>query len=251
MRMICLLIWLLPFATFAQSVFELSEEELNPEPEDALTRRREQYLRNESMIYDLDTGYGVRDQRRYTGSDRNRLSFAGHLNGDYERITDILGVDFSYQRRSTRYHQAWWGMQFFAHNTFFNTISMNPQRGSESQFQRPRNVQNTLWGIGPGAGYRFKLLLDFFETENVFESVDVYLNFLELNESYTQRLYRGYGLSTNYGIHKRVNTNFFWGGKFSYNIGSVARPAIESESRGQRSLTLGWMSYALEFGFFY
>lgn len=248
-----LLLLLLPLNVYAD-LFDLSEEELNPEAEEILIKKPEKYLRHESMIYDFNTDIGIKDQRRYTGTDRNRLSIAGHINGNYEQVSDLLGGEITYMRRSTRYHQIWFGAQFFQHNTYFDAITQNVRTGgpnSEGSFNRPGDVKNTVMAAGLGVGYRFKLLLDFFNTEDVFESVDVFLNGIQLNETFIDQKYRGLGLTTNYGIHKRASTNYFYGGKISYNVASVTREAIGQESRSERSLSLGWLSFALEMGFFF
>jgi hypothetical protein len=77
------------------------------------------------------------------------------------------------------------------------------------------------------------------------------VNGVQLNESFIDREYRGYGLTANYGIHKRTSTSFFWGGKMSYNFASVTRRPIVNEPRKDRSLTLGWLSFAFELGIFF
>lgn len=240
---------------FAADPFELTEDELNPESQEVLIKKPEKYLRHESMIYDLNTNLGIKDQRRFTGGDRNRFSLAGHVSGDYEHLRDILGIEANYMRRSTRYHQMWYGAQIFRHKTYFDAISQNQtasaQTGSEGSFQRPGNVDNNVLGIGLGVGYRFKLLLDFYPTEDVFESVDVFVNAIQLDETFIDETYKGYGLSANYGIHKRTSTSYFYGGKFSYNVASVTRSAIAGEKKPDRSLSLGWLSFAFELGFFY
>lgn len=253
--MTILLFLLLPITSFA-GIFDLTEEDLNPEAEEVLIKKPEKYLRDESMIYDLNTDLGIKDQRQYTGSDRNRFSIAGHMNGNYEHPNEILGGELSYMRRSTRYNQIWWGAQFFQHTAYFDAITQNRKTtsgniNSEANFQRPGNVKNTIMAAGLGVGYRFKLLLEFFPTEDTFESVDVFVNGLELNEKFIKQKYRGYGLTTNYGIHKRSSTSFFYGGKLSYNIASVTRKALGDEKKSDRSLSLGWLSVALELGFFY
>lgn len=249
-----LLLLLLPLNVYA-NLFDLSEEELNPESEEVLIKRPEKYLRNESMIYDFNNDLGIKDQRRFTGTDRNRFSVAGHISGNYEQVSDILGGEVAYMRRSSRYHQMWYGAQFFQHNTFFDAITQNVRSSttpnSEGSFSRPGDVKNTVMALGLGAGYRFKLLLDFFETDDVFENVDVFFNALQLNETFIDQKYRGFGLTANYGIHKRSSTSFFYGGKISYNVASVTRDAIGTESRSERSLALGWLSLALEMGFFF
>lgn len=249
-----LLLLLLPLTTYA-GLFDLPESETDPESEEVLIKKPEKYLRNESMIYDLNTNLGIKDQRQYTGSDRNRFSLAAHLSGDYEHFTDILGLEVNMMRRSTRYNQFWYGAQFFQHKTYFDAItqnhSANATPGSEGSFQRPGNVKNNVLGLGLGVGYRFKLLMDFYPTEDVFETVDVFVNAIQLDESFIDETYRGYGLSANYGLHKRSSTSFVYGGKFSYNVASVTRPKRENEKKTDRSLALGWLSLAFEIGWFY
>lgn len=249
-----LILLLLPLNLYA-GPFDLSEEELNPDAEEILIKKPEKYLRHESMIYDLNTDLGIKDQRRFTGTDKNRFSIAGHISGDYEHLNDMLGGEIAYMRRSSRYSQMWWGVQFFQQQTYFNAITSNRTSGSnvnaESNYIRPSDAKNTVMAAGLGVGYRFKLLLDFFETENMFESIDVFVNGLQLDESFIDQKYTGYGLTTNYGLHKRSSTSFFYGGKLSYNAATVTRDAIGDEKKSDRSLALGWLSVAFELGFFY
>ena len=244
-------------AAFAVDPFELPEEDIEPETQEILIKKPEKYLRNESMIYDFNTDLGINDQRKYTGTDRNKLSLSGHVSSDYEHVSNILGYDLNYMRRTTNYNQIWYGFQFFQHKSYFDAITQNQPANAgdnvndESQTQRPNNVKTNLLGTGLGVGYRFKLLMEFFQTEDVFESIDVFTNYIFMDDSYTRRHYKGYGLTTNYGIHKRSGSSFFYGGKFSYNMASVTRNKIGTESKSDRSFTLGWLSVAFEMGFFY
>lgn len=249
-----LLLILMPLNLFA-SVFDISEDELNPPAEEILIKKPEKYLRDESMIYDFNSNLGIKDQRRFTGTDKNRFSIAGHVSGDYEHFNNVLGAELTYMRKSSRYNQIWWGVQFFQHKTYFDAITQNHKTGTnpnaEVNYNRPGGVKNTVMAAGLGVGYRFKLLLDFLETEDWFESIDVFVNGMQLDETFIQKKYRGYGLTTNYGLHKRSSTSYFYGGKVSYNLASVTREAIGDEKKSERSLTLGWLSLAFELGFFY
>lgn len=241
---------------FAQDFLETPEQDLTPSTEEVLLKKPEKYQRNESMVYDLNPELGIKDQRRYTGLDNHRVSLAGHLSSDYEHFTDILGADFTYMHRSTRYNRIWYGLQIFQHQTYFDAITKNNTKTStnpsaDSNIIRPGNVKNGVTAAGLGVGYRFKLLLEFVDAENWFENVDVYINALELNETYIKEKYRGYGLTTNYGLHKRVSAHYFYGAKFSYNIASVTRDALNKEKPAERTFALGWLSAALEIGFFY
>lgn len=250
-----LLLLLIPVHVFAAGLFDLTEEEQNPEAENILIKKPEKYQRHESMIYDFNTNLGIKDQRRYTGQDRNRFSIAGHISGDYEHFNDLLGAEATYMRRSTRYNQFWYGAQFFAHNTYFDAITQNHNTGTnpnaESQYQRPGGSKAKVMAGGLGVGYRFKLLLEFLPTEDWFENIDVFANYVQMDDSYIDQKYTGWGLTTNYGIHKRASTSFFYGGKLSYNLASVTREAIGNESKSDRSFALGWLSLAVELGFFY
>lgn len=236
-------------SAFAQDPFELSEEELNPSTEEILIKRPEKYLRDESVIYDLNTDRGIKDQRKYTGEDRNRLSFAGHLSGNYEHLQNILGGEVAFMRRSTSYSQFWYGAQFFNHRSRFDAVA-EPQEDEATN--RPGHAPNTIMAAGLGMGYRFKLMLDFFRTEDVFESVHVFANYVRLNESFIEQVYQGWGMTANYGIHKRSSTNFFYGGKLSYNLAPVRRAALPDDlGRRSREMTLAWLSVAFEIGWFY
>lgn len=253
------LIFILLFSQFALAAgpFDLNEEELNPDTEEVLIKKPEKYLRNESMIYDFDTDLGIKDQRKYTGTDSNKMAIAGYVSSDYEHFNDNLGVEFNYMHRSDSYSQFWYGFQVFQNRTYFDAITQNHEKeagddvNADSQFQRPTDVKNTVLAGGLGAGYRFKLLMDFFPTEDVFESVDVFVNYVTLDETYIGKKYQGYGLTTTYGIHKRLNTTYFWGGKFAYNLASVTREAIGDESKSERTFALAWLTLGLELGFFF
>lgn len=249
-----LLLLLLPLNVFAD-VLKPSAEELNPEAEEILINKPEKYLRNQSMIYDFNSDLGIKDQRRYTGTDKNRFSMAGHLYGNYEQLGDLLGGEAVYMRKSTSYNEIWYGLQLFRHTTIFSAITQNHTEGSDANaevnFQRENTSEATVTGLGAGVGYRFRFLADAINRDDIFETVDVFLNAIQMNDSFIDETYQGYGLTTNYGIHKRSSTRFFYGGKISYNIASVTRPAIGTESKSDRSLTLGWLSLAFELGFYY
>ncbi len=252
-----LLLALFSHTLLAADPFELTDEEKNPETEEILIKKPEKYLRHDSMIYDLNTDLGIKDQRKYTGTDGNRISLAGHISADYEHFNDMLGVDFNYMHRSSKYNQMWYGLQLFQQKTMFDAITQNQDvkagddANDESQFQRPSGTKANVFGAGVGLGYRFKLLMEFFPTEDVFENIDVFANFITMDEKFINRKYNGYGLTTNYGIHKRSSTNFFYGGKLSYNLASVTRKPIGDEGKSDRSFALGWLSLGLELGFFF
>lgn len=257
MKILFLLLGLTTLPVFAQSALDLTDAEKDPTAEDILLKKPEKYLRDESMIYNFDSTLGIKDQRQWTGQDKNRISLAGHVSFDYEHLTETQGLDFTYMRRASNYSQFWYGFQIFRNQTRFDAVTQNPtatsasNANSDAKRARPNDAKEAILAGGLGVGYRFKLLLDFFETENVFESVDVFANYVQMEDNFLSETYTGYGMTANYGIHKRSGTSFFYGMKFAYNLASVTRPKIGDEKRHERSLTLGWGTLALEIGSFF
>lgn len=246
---------LLPTSLLA-SPLEPTYEELNPSTEDILIRKKEKYLREESMIYNFNSSLGIKDQRQYTGSDKNRLSLAGHINANYEHFQNLIGGEVTYMRRTDSFSRIWYGGQVFTVQANFDSITQTPRTQStsptaESNLIRTGDAKNSLMAFGLGAGYRFKFFFDLFQAEDWFENVDVFVNALQMSDKLVKKNYVGPGFTASYGFHKRSGTSFFYGGKFSYNIGSVTRPALGDETKKERSLTLGWASLALEMGFFF
>lgn len=250
-----LILLFIPFMALA-SPLDPSYEDLNPTTEDILIRKKEKYQREESMIYNFNSSLGIKDQRHYTGTDKNRIAFAGHLAADYEHFQNILGGEFSYMRRTDSFSRIWYGGQVFTHTAAFDAITQRPTKVStsptaESNLIRTGDAKNTLLGLGLGAGYRFKFFFDMFQAEDWFETIDVFVNNVQMSDKLVKKNYAGWGLTTNYGFHKRSGTSFFYGGKISYNLASVTRPVLGDETKKERSLSLGWTSLAFEFGFFF
>ena len=228
-----------------EEAFELDPDELNPSDEDVARRKPERYQWDESLIAPLNSSLGIRDTKRYTGKDRNKLSAAFHLNGQYEHLQRLQAFEFTWLRRSDAWHKLWWGATYRRATTEWREITSDNKSAGEAAFDRPGDVEQTINTLGLGFGYRFKLLLDFFKTEDTFESVQVFGTYNTLAEGHTGDNYKGYGMTADYGLHKRTRTSFFYGGKFTYNISWVEGPEKD------RTLSLGWYTFALEAGFFF
>ncbi len=225
-----------------EEAFELNDDEKDPSGEDIQLRRKEKYQWDESLVYQLNSDLGIRDQRRYTGLDRNRLSIGLHVNGQYEYPQDLLGVEVTWLRRLDNWSKLWVGGTFRHHKTQWEVITQNRSTGAEAALRRPSDVKQDITSVGLGAGYRFKLFLDFLRTQDVFEQVQAYATYNILNETFSGSRYQGPGLTAEYSLHKRTRTSFFYGGKFGYNLAWV-------EFDDERDLSLGWYTFALETGF--
>ncbi len=222
----------------------LGDEEVQPSDSDVLKNYKEKYQRDESMVDPISSTTGVRDMRRYSGLDRNKISMAFHLNGQYESLSGLQGFDGSYMRRVDNWSKLWIGGTVRASNADFSEITKNKSSGPEASFQRPPNANQTIVGVGLGVAYRLKLFLDFLPMQDVFEYVHVYGMYNTLKDEFSSKSYTGYGLTTEYSIHKRSRTSFFYGGKFTHNISWV-------EQERNSNFSLGWYTFALEAGFIF
>jgi len=222
----------------------LDDEEEKPSDRDVLQTYKEKYQRDESMVDPISTTTGVRDMRRYSGLDRNKLSLAFHLNGQYESISGLQGFEASYLRRVDNWSKLWIGATVRATSVDFAEITKNKSSGPEAAFQRPPNATQSIIGAGFGVAYRLKLFLDFFPTEDVFEYVQVFGMYNTLKDEFSSKNYNGYGLTTEYSLHKRSRSSFFYGAKFTHNMSWV-------EEERNSNFSLGWYTFALEAGFIF
>jgi hypothetical protein len=257
--LIAAMCWLLPHSYAAyedpSDAFRLTPEEAKPSGDDLLFRRKEKFNRDEKMVQELDDELGIRDNRRWTGEDRNRLSGAFHLNGQYEFYQELQTFELTWMRRVENWSKLWWGATYRRTTAGFGNVAQNRtgtgNPNGEGAFVRPKDAKQTINAAGLGVGYRLRLLTDLVDTENTFETVNVWGTYTTLAESFIGENYSGWGMSADYGLHRRVRSSFFWGGKFTYNIAWVERGKRGTESAQDRSLSLGWFSLALEAGFFF
>lgn len=221
---------------------------------DELLEKKEVTLQDDSIIYDMNSDTGIKDKSHYTGRDNYKLSgnYLGHF--ELNKFTDISSFDFNF---SKRFSEVW--VETFISKTAatFKAISenkqlnINAQTTSEARWIRPDDAKQSLISMGVGIGYRFKMIYQFIETNDVYETITAYVSRHLLDESFRGDDYNGYGLRADYGIHKRSSTSFFYGAKASYNFGWVKRHLADGESDTDGTLSLSWLSLGVEAGYYY
>jgi hypothetical protein len=234
--------------------YENSSEVYQENANETERKHKEIYLKNESLLSDTDTNLGTIGDEKYTGNDRNRLSFAYHFSTDYQNFTKLMSIDIQYLYRLKHYQDLWIGFQYKNVSAQFDAMASNHTENSssfskgEDKYQRGSEEQSShLWGAG--IGHRFKFLP--IEHNRLFESVNLFLNYHQHQDSFTTFDYTGYGFNVDYAINYRIKTNFFIGGKLSYHLAEISREAQGDESVQRRSLLLSWTSLAFEMGYFY
>ena len=216
---------------------------------------KEIYLEKESMLRDKLDDSGMLGDLYYTASDKGRLSLAYHVSHDYEKLSKLQAIDFQILRRMNSYQDQWWGIQIKRVVGKFNAMaeeveaSSNHPNANSLDLRLDSDQSMTIFGLG--LGYRFNILKDFFKSDRVFEQIMAYGNYIYHLDGSSDTKYQGYGLSAEYGIHKRITKVFLIGTKLSYSIASLTRPAESDEDKLDRSLVLKWTSIGLEIGYLF
>lgn len=229
---------------------KISNEKFNSE--------RHKYLANEKMIGDFDEKLGIIGDAHYSGLDKSRLSFSYHFSHDFNDFGQVSSIEGQFYRKLSKFDDMWWALQLERTTADFAAITQNRKKNSgssensEENIQRGNDDKQTLMMLGLGMSYRFRLMLDIIPTDkNYFETCSVFFNYVTHNDSSIKKEYKGYGLTMEYGVHNRVGTSFFYGGKLSYNITSTVRQQLGNESYEDRTLTTGWADLAFELGYYY
>ena len=227
-------------------------EKLTPQQ---IQNNQEVLLEKDSLLRDMDETSGVSGNYYYTKNDQGRLSFAYHVSHDYEKLNKLQAIDFQVLKKVKSFKEHWWGLRINRvigkYNTFADELKVSTGHPDADANSKRYDAEQSMTILGVGFGYRFKILQDFLNSDRIFETLMAYGNFIYHLDSSTETQYRGYGVSMDYGIHKRIGDSFFAGGKLSYNLASLERPKKTDEDKLDRSLVFRWTSLAFEFGYFY
>lgn len=238
----------------SRQILYQDEENYKKMSNDQILDKKDVTLQDESIIYDMNKETGIKDKSHYTG--RDDYKFSGNYLGHWElnKFTEISSFDVHFSKRFDDF----WVETFLSRTAAtFKAISENKTSNvgaistSEARFQRPAEAKELLLSGGVGVGYRFKMIYQFIETSDVFETITAYLVRHMLDESYRSENYNGYGVRADYGIHKRTSTSFFYGGRLSYNFGMVKRRLADQESDSEGSLALSWLAFGFEAGYYF
>lgn len=213
-------------------------------------------LADDSMIKDYDYELGEGKDYFSTAKDSLRFSIFGGTSYQF-KTSEQLDIDIQVLKRLSGTNDGWLALQYKKVQATYDYIAdpvessdlvIDPD--SDANFNRDGKIQNiTMFGIG--YSHRFKFLQELINSNKVFETSSVYLNYVTSNDETTKRDYSGYGLTADFGVHKRASKSFFYGAKLSYNLASVVREQIGSEAEKDRSLVYGWLTIGLELGYFF
>lgn len=210
------------------------------------------FLYENSVLYE-ETADELYADDYYTGKDNNRFFMTYQFSSDYEEQGALTSLEFGYQRKMKNFKDTWLTMTLKRTVAEYDEVANemtssgtnadgNTQRFSEKQ---------TFTTVGGGVGYRFRALSDLVQSDRFFETCHALLTYSSHLDNATGKEYNGFGLNTDYGLHYRSSSSFYYGGKLSHNILPMVREPIDDEKRQQRSIVFGWTSIGFEIGYFY
>lgn len=255
MKNILLIISIMLSFKFTYASVERDREVLltPPNPEGVTSSQMNEYPEiynfSDSTLQERDSDTGNYSDSYYTATDQSRFSASISLSQDYEDPSKVYTLDLIYLNKfDNDYEQLWWGIQLKRTTAKHSAIAEDSK--TADSISRDQNLQ--LFSIiGAGVGHRFKTLAHVFNTDRLFETVNVYANYVFHQDNTDSVKYQGYGYTAEYGLHYRSSSSLFYGTKLSYNWAQVQRDAQDDEKLAQRSLVFGWLNLGFEIGYYF
>lgn len=243
---------LFPTIVLSQTTKEVERDRLfrTPSPESLspgdLNANEEVFLFNESLLTEDKGGY---NEAFYTGNDDNRFSLGYQFSTNYEDFTELSSLEIIFSKQLQRYSEVW--ISGILKRTTGKYKAMAEEIQTSNGDVKRSDSQQSFTTVGVGGGYRFKALAKAWGTDRIFETIDAYLTYNRHLDGATDERYQGFGMLADYGLHYRSTESFYYGGKLSYNIAALERPAEDDEKLQDRSLVFGWLALGFELGYYY
>jgi len=200
------------------------------------------------VISQIDKELGIYLEDYSTDNDQHRFGLNYHFNTDLKNPFEITTMEANY---AYRLGVAW--LEICAALTtgkYRELTRLNGSIGAESENQREENATNLT--LGGGLGYRTRYIRNLINSSNIFETIAAYLTYNSFSDNFRSESYTGYGIKADFGVHKRTGARSHWGMKMSYNLASVRKAKqFEGEGSAARSLTITWLTFGLEYSFYF
>ncbi len=200
------------------------------------------------IISQIDKELGIYLEDYSTDNDQHRFGLNYHFNSDLKNPFEITTMEANY---AYRLGVAW--LEICAALTtgkYRELTRLNGSIGAETENQREENASNLTFG--GGLGYRTRYIRNLINSSNIFETIAAYLTYNSFSDNFRSESYTGYGIKADFGVHKRTGARSHWGMKMSYNLASVRKAKqFEGEGSAARSLTITWLTFGLEYSFYF
>lgn len=194
----------------------------------------------------VDKGLGVYNKDYQIKDDTQRLSLLVHTQSDLSQAQDYYSIEGSY---AMRFDNIW--LESYLAQTTASFSALFGDQTSTVDSSTP-DASEKILTAGLGLGHRFNVIQELLGGEKWYETVQSYLTYSLMNETYSGESFQGFGLRADYGVHYRSDHKTHYGMRLSYHVSSLVRAAAnDTETRSNRSLTSGVLSLAFEYGIYY
>jgi len=201
----------------------------------------------ETLIIERNAQSGILLSPYNTLSDTSKIAFSYHINGDLMNIAALKSMEALYSKRLTNF---WW--DFYYSQTTGNFREFGKYNKNIRTPDEDLSVTSeSLVTFGTGVSYRSRYLRHLFKATNLFENLASTITYNTFSEKYYGENFTGPGLRAQYGVHFRGDSSFFYGLNGSYHLMTLKKPSvIEGETSRNRTLSLSYVTFALELGWF-
>lgn len=244
---------------------DLTEKEIYGKPNPLnitapiMKEQKESIYFSDEVLRDYDPESGIMSDSFFTMRDKNRFSVGYHLSTNYNDFSEINSLELEFMQNLRDWENAWWGLIFKTGSASFEAITENHdlRTGASSNSDASASKQRLLTAeqsfniMGIGMGHRFRFLLDFINTDRLYEQVMVYLTYMTNTDSFTNLEYAGPGFTMDYQVFKRSSQRVYYGWKLSYNLASVTREIADDIRNREARLTLSWITLGFSVGYYF
>ncbi len=198
---------------------------------------------SEQITEIIDENYGMMIGSHSTANDSSRLSFIYGINSSLTKAAELSQLEFNYAKK--------WGYTWFDFS--YSQFKARTYRLTNAFSTTENKDEDTfsLNNFGAGLTYRTSLIQNFLDGA-YFETTTARLVYATGTNTVDEKNYVGWGLQTDFGVHKRLSANFHLGLKGSYNFRVLRKEQeFDTESGNSRGITLSWLSFAGDLSFYF
>lgn len=202
---------------------------------------------NEEITIDSATRDGVSDgiifheknsstglfEHLYTAKDSGRISFNIAANSNPLEAFNLLSGRVQIISNMDLFNMSFFGEMV---RSQFSVLGKNNNIAPEDK--------STIMQAGIGLEKTFYLVQEIFNDNQLFESCDAHLTYVQMKNAEYDKIFKGKGFSIDYSFNRRVSINQHIGLKLSYNLASLKNDL-------NQDLVISWMGVGLDYSIYF
>lgn len=182
-------------------------------------------------------------------SHTSKFSLSYGVNTSLLKAADLNSVGVSFARKGSG--RLWYEVNFQSATGLFSKFSANNPTATGATDDMLADQKNKLMSLDMAVGLESSYTQNLLAMKDVFEYISAGLGYYSYSEDYSGEKFSGPGIHAKFQVYKRLSEFFSAGLNFNYHLATVKRKALsDTESGGDRSLTLGFGTIGLDFNIY-